>query len=92
MRQSHPADKNMVVEFSHLNDNNKTEFLEFLLMNNITFEKTCQNGKNDYVAKVTVPKPTIYKPSNQKNKENVCNSRSANKTKTNGNIKSERRT
>ena len=34
-----PKPSNMVVDFTTLDDHNKTEFLEFLLKNNISFEK-----------------------------------------------------
>ena len=59
-------------------------------MNNITFEKTTINGKNDYVAKVVVPKPEHNTPrhsANRTNKENIDQSlagKNANK-KTKGN-------
>lgn len=56
-----------IVEFSDLNDNKKNEFLEFLLRNNITFEKT--NAKDDgYVVKLAVPKQKFNNKENKSEK------------------------
>lgn len=57
--KNHTA-KPQVVEFSNLDNNNKAEFLEFLLRNNITFE-TNGSSKNDFVAKITIQKPEAGK-------------------------------
>lgn len=62
-----PKPKPAVVEFSNLTQNNKAEFLEFLLKNNITFERGEEIGRGDYIAKVIIQKP-------DENKENVARS------------------
>ena len=62
---------NMVVDFTTLDDQNKTEFLEFLLKNNISFEKTHNQNEDDFVAKVTIDNKNIFKPSSTNKKENL---------------------
>lgn len=59
---SHPP---KVVDFASLDDQNKTEFLEFLLKNNIEFQKSTGNETDDYVAKVTLKKNAL--PENNTN-------------------------
>lgn len=51
-----PPNKNLQVEFAQLNENNKSEFLQFLLKNNISFEKCNGNDNGNYIAKVTITK------------------------------------
>ena len=48
--------KQKYVDFAGLDDRNKTEFLEFLVKNNIQFQKSEADNNADYVAKITIKK------------------------------------
>ena len=49
------------MDFTTLDDNNKTEFLEFLLKNNISFEKGSNPKTDGFVAKVAIDNKGILK-------------------------------
>lgn len=68
-----------VIDFGSLDDQNKTQFLQFLLKNNIEFQKGSSNDADDYVAKVTLKKnnPKTISPLHSKDNQ------THNKSKTN---------
>ena len=68
LRKTQSKKDNTVVDFTTLDDENKTEFLEFLLKNNISFQKSHNQKEDDFVAKVTIDKKNIFKTSNTNKK------------------------
>ena len=62
-KDSFLLNKPPIVEFSKLDENNKAEFLQFLIKNNITFDNA--SGKDNVIAKVTLK---TFKPNNKSTK------------------------
>ena len=68
--------ENMVVDFNTLDEDNKTEFLEFLLKNNITFQKGDHQKHDNFVAKVSIDNKGILKPTQSNKKATPTNASS----------------